>query len=284
MCDIPARPQSLNDLRDHLPVSSSTPGPAGRCHLPNNSTVAGGPTRGDDIIGEATSRTGSRPCVSGAVRRSISLQTAGQLRPHPCHNIARTQHHRFQELTPCSTTPAPLPSGHRTTAMDIRPLQATSLRRNTPATHLPSRCHHRLEVPGQADWNFSSGQSQALRAQYVPPGEFVSSDFNGWGAEEGGVGSSYLPSAFVGQPVDIEQVDNVWIGDSGATTHMTRNADMMYYTRPRSLHRPRIILGDGSIKKVHFVGKIDLVFHSRTDHQVTLHGVSYVPDLGFNLF
>jgi transposase InsO family protein len=43
-------------------------------------------------------------------------------------------------------------------------------------------------------------------------------------------------------------------------------------------------LGDGSVKKVQFVGKIDLVFHSRTDHPVTLYDVSFVPDLGFNLF
>ena len=33
-----------------------------------------------------------------------------------------------------------------------------------------------------------------------------------------------------------------------------------------------------------FVGKLDLLFHSRTDHPVTLHDVSFVPDLGFNLF
>ena len=30
--------------------------------------------------------------------------------------------------------------------------------------------------------------------------------------------------------------------------------------------------------------KLDLVFHSRTNHPVTLHDVSFVPDLGFNLF
>ena len=95
--------------RDHLPVSSSTPGPGGRGHLPNSSTVAEGPTRGDDIIGETISRTGSRPCVSGAVRWSISPQTAGQLRPHSCQSIVRTRHHRLQELTPRSTTPEPLP-------------------------------------------------------------------------------------------------------------------------------------------------------------------------------
>ena len=84
----------------------------------------------------------------------------------------------------------------------------------------------------------------------MPPGEFPSSDWNDWRTEGGSVGSSYLPSAFVGQPVGIDQVNGVWIGDSGATTHMTRNADMMYNTRPPSPHRSRIILGDDSIRKV----------------------------------
>ena len=98
------------------------------------------------------------------------------------------------------------------------------------------------------------------------------------------VGGSYLPSAFVGQPVGVDQVNDVWIGDSGATTHMTRSAELMYDTKPPSPHRSRIILGDGSIRKVQFVGKLDLVFHSRTDYLVTLHDVSFVPDLGFNLF
>ena len=98
------------------------------------------------------------------------------------------------------------------------------------------------------------------------------------------VGGSYLPSAFVGQPVGADQVNDVWIGDSGATTHMTRSAELMYDNKPPSPHRSRIILGDGTTRKVQFVGKLDLVFHSRTDHPVTLHDVSFVPDLGFNLF
>ena len=85
---------------------------------------------------------------------------------------------------------------------------------------------------------------------------------------------------FVGQPVGIDQVDDVWIGNSGATSHMTRSADLMYDTRPPSPHRSRIILGDRSITKVQFVGKLDLVFHSRTDYLVTLHDVSCVPGWG----
>ena len=118
----------------------------------------------------------------------------------------------------------------------------------------------------------------------MPPGEFSSSDLTGGRLDGDSVGGSYLPSAFVGQPVGVDQVNDVWIGDSGATTHMTRNADMMYDTKPPSPHRSRTILGDGSIPKVQFVGKLDLVFYSRTDHPVTLHDVSFVPDLGFNLF
>ena len=138
--------------------------------------------------------------------------------------------------------------------------------------------------PSDSGWSFSSGPSQALQVQYVPPGEFSSSGLTDGRVDDDCVGGSYLPSAFVGQPVGVDQVNDVWIGDSGATTHMTRSAELMYDTKPPSPHRSRIILGDGSIRKVQFVGKLDLVFHSRTDYLVTLHDVSFVPDLGFNLF
>ena len=74
------------------------------------------------------------------------------------------------------------------------------------------------------------------------------------------------------------------MGDSGATPHMTRNVNLMYDTRPPPPHRSRIIPGDGSIQKVQFIGKVDLVFHSKTDYPVTAYDGSFVPDLGFNLF
>ena len=118
----------------------------------------------------------------------------------------------------------------------------------------------------------------------MPPGEFSSSGLTNGRVDDDSVGGSYLLSAFVGQPVGVDQVKDVCIGDSGATTHIIRSAELMYDTKSPSLHRSRIILGDGSIRKVQFVGKLDLVFHSRTDYLVTLHDVSFVPDLGFNLF
>ena len=52
------------------------------------------------------------------------------------------------------------------------------------------------------------------------------------------------------QPVGVEQVGDVWIGESGATSHMTRNADLMYDNRLPPPHRSKIILDDLSIKNV----------------------------------
>ena len=65
---------------------------------------------------------------------------------------------------------------------------------------------------------------------------------------------------------------------------MTRSADLMCDTRPPPPHTSRIILRDGSIQNVQFIGKIDLMFHSRTDYPVTLYDVSFAPDLGLSLF
>ena len=118
----------------------------------------------------------------------------------------------------------------------------------------------------------------------MPPSEFPSPVSSDWRTNGDSVGGSYLPSAFVGQPVGIDQVDDVWICESGTTSHLTRSADLMYGTRPPSPHRSRIILGNGSIKKEHFVGKPDSVFHSRTDYPVTLHDVSFGPDLSLTCF
>ena len=110
-----------------------------------------------------------------------------------------------------------------------------------------------MAPPSDSDWSLSSGPSQALQTQYMLPGEFLSSGLTDRRTEDGSVGGSYLPSAFVGQPVGVDQVNDVWIGDSGATTHMTRNADLMYDTRTPSPHRSRTILGGGCIRKVQFV-------------------------------
>ena len=58
----------------------------------------------------------------------------------------------------------------------------------------------------------------------------------------------------------------------------------MYDTRPPHPHTSKTILGDGSMKKGQVTGKIDLVFHSRTDVQVALYDMSILPDLGCDLF
>ena len=46
---------------------------------------------------------------------------------------------------------------------------------------------------------------------------------------------------------------------TGAASYMMRNEDLTYDTRLPSSRRARIILGDGSITKVQFIGKVNLV-------------------------
>ena len=70
----------------------------------------------------------------------------------------------------------------------------------------------------------------------MSPGELSSSVSNDWRTDDGSVGGSYLPLAFVGQLVGIDQVGDVWIADSDATSHMTRSADLICDTRPPSPH------------------------------------------------
>ena len=61
--------------RKHLTISSPTPGATGEDHLPNSGEEER-ITSGDYNIGEEISDTSSAPCISSAVRRSNSPQTA----------------------------------------------------------------------------------------------------------------------------------------------------------------------------------------------------------------
>ncbi|CAN0062545.1 unnamed protein product, partial [Ascophyllum nodosum] len=53
-----------------------------------------------------------------------------------------------------------------------------------------------------------------------------------------------------------------WIGDSGASCHMTNDACKMYCMRPPG---QQVITSDGTRVRVECVGNIDVVFHGRSD-------------------
>ena len=67
------------------------------------------------------------------------------------------------------------------------------------------------------------------------------------------------------------------------TYQVTNNAELMYDTRAPPQNRPRVILGDGSIKKVDFE-KVDITFHSHIKYPATLYSVRFVLGLVFNIF
>ena len=96
------------------------------------------------------------------------------------------------------------------------------------------------------------------------------------------VPGSYLHSAFVVQSGSND--DDVWIADSGASCHMMNDRTRMYNARPPPPGRETITIGDRRRIKVGYIGNMDVIFHGKRDQRITLIGVAYVPDLGFNLY
>ena len=110
--------------------------------------------------------------------------------------------------------------------------------------------------------------------QFCPPGESV--DLSGF------VSRIVPNSAFVSQSQNSRS--DFWIGDSGASCHMTNDASKMYCMRPPHFDQKEVIASDDTRLKGECVGNIDVIFHGRSDEPVTMIDVSYVPDLKFNMF
>ena len=92
-----------------------------------------------------------------------------------------------------------------------------------------------------------------------------------------------LPNrAFAAQPQNSRS--DVWIGDSGTSCHMTNDASKMYCVRPRPLDQRGVITSDGIRVRVEYIDHIDVLFHGRSEEQITLIDVSNVPDLKFNFY
>ena len=68
-------------------------------------------------------------------------------------------------------------------------------------------------------------------------------------------------SAFVAQSPNSRI--EFWIGDSGASCHMTNDASKMYCVRPPPFDQEEVITSDGTRLKVECVGNIDMIFHRR---------------------
>ena len=90
-------------------------------------------------------------------------------------------------------------------------------------------------------------------AQFAPPGKYER--LRGFS----------LPNAFA---VQTAVTTDVWIGDSGASSHMTNDASQMYGVRPPCPDEAHITISDGTRRRVMQIGNID-VFHGRTDEPIT---------------
>ena len=80
----------------------------------------------------------------------------------------------------------------------------------------------------------------------------------------------------------MDKSSDVWIGDSGASSHMTNDASRMYYLRLPSSRPTGSHTSDGIRQRVEYIGNIDVIFHESIDEPITLFDVLYVP--GMRLF
>ena len=114
--------------------------------------------------------------------------------------------------------------------------------------------------------------------QFCPLGESI--DWSGFVSNSS---ARIVPNgAFASQ--SHKSRSDFWIGDSGASCHMTNDASKMYCMRPLHFDQKEVITSNGTRLKVECVRNIDVIFHGRSDEPVTIIDVSYVPDLKFNLF
>ncbi|CAN0385300.1 unnamed protein product, partial [Scytosiphon promiscuus] len=78
--------------------------------------------------------------------------------------------------------------------------------------------------------------------------------------------------------------NNVWTCDSGASNHMTGDATNVFNRKAPSKGQEWVAVGDGTVKKVLFVGTLNLKLHCDTDVGVQLPRVYVVDGLVSNLF
>ena len=91
------------------------------------------------------------------------------------------------------------------------------------------------------------------------------------------ISSNYLPSAFAAQSKDNSS--DVWIRESGGSCHMTNDASKMYCGEPLRSDQREVTTSDGTRQRVEYIGNVDVVFHGRSDQQITLCDISFVPGL-----
>ena len=135
-----------------------------------------------------------------------------------------------------------------------------------------------MPTPASSDSSWSFSTERDAMTQFCPPGE--SMDWSGFVSNSS---ARIVPNgAFTSQ--SNKSRSDCWIGDSGASCHMTNDASKMYCMRPPHFDQKEVITSNGTRLKVESVGNIDVIFHGRSDEPVTMIDVSYVPDLKFNLF
>ena len=134
----------------------------------------------------AASSSGARAAQYGTGAHAAQYSTGAHVAQYGTHPLPPWKSHGSGGQ---STSSAYGPPSHQVSFAPAQPMPPPPRSVGPPPPPAPL---------SDSDWSFSSGPSQALQAQDVPPCEFSSSDLTDRRAYGDSVGGSYLASAFVG--------------------------------------------------------------------------------------
>ena len=108
-------------------------------------------------------------------------------------------------------------------------------------------------TPASSDSSWSFSTERAVMTQFCPPGESV--DMSGFVSS---TSVRIVPNgAFAAESHNNRS--GFWIGDSGASCHMTNDASKMYCMRPPPLDQRGVTTRDGTRLRVECIGNIDVL-------------------------
>ena len=130
---------------------------------------------------------------------------------------------------------------------------------------------HGPPLPSASSWSFST--DRAVMTQFCPPDEFVSLSGIVSSSSTRTVparvtrssSNNYLHSVFAAQSKDSSS--HVWIGDSGASCHVTNKASKVYCVRPPLADQREVTTCGGARRGVECVGNFDVVFQGEVMNQ-----------------
>ena len=138
------------------------------------------------------------------------------------------------------------------------------------------------ENEDEAEYDSIFGNDDESEASYV----FESIDLAKEYLTYNGKDANEIAAAGVSTTIDTSLLkrNDIWIADSGCTTHMTPHKDGMIKTSEK---KEKVTMANGSVEGTNMIGRVvgnKVDMDDNFEHRLVIHDVSHTPGGMFNLF